>query len=707
MFRLFKVKARQAGRPLAFRAGKRQFASGAVYAKAMERNQALVATYPGIFDNNKFTKEQNALIEASWANNPALVSKWNEKAVDMQERGIRFFYEIGGEKSIEAHPQYQPAPKMPTKPEPLTNPDRDWACMEKRFGAGEELIGKLDWMKEEVQGQIDHSNEDAAVKRKLRLMEASEVMENFEGWLSKLETEADEWKGVAIPCNEAEYGNFIYTWKKECEFVGNPDHGSSKSILINWEKLSAEESKALKAHVQLREETFLKDFIQKRDPSVQADRWFKWRDTLEDLWKPKDMEHYRWCEYSKDLFRAALWQGAERIPVVEKAYGQLFEIIKSHSASEADILRETFQDYPDIKFRAEASQWLQAQDPLCVAKLLNTIRERVEDSTFQRAVRDCAKPYIDNVHAATKWGITKGLDKYEPGEEKRLAAESKMLCGADTSQYWSEAREYRRLMGEFQEEEKEFNKAPITVAEVAEELVGKWCWQLPDDPRAAQIEAFKQKVIAYCEGKNSRKENLQALDAEFWKLMPHNVEKFDDRQGVGPSDHNHIYYFCKLQETTQKNPKYWSLGMLLERDEWELSCDSPFSEEGYRRNSQLVNKILEKYNMDPIIMNLLKVLIQDSAMAELEDIYKDYRECVQKFQGEIHGTVTSAQPLEEAQFTTIMDSLKKSNPGKKFFLSQQVDASLLGGFVVKCGMQTLDFSLVREVDAMKAASKSG
>merc|ERR1719445_2957256 len=105
-------------------------------------------------------------------------------------------------------------------------------------------------------------------------------------------------------------------------------------------------------------------------------------------------------------------------------------------------------------------------------------------------------------------------------------------------------------------------------------------------------------------------------------------------------------------------------------------------------------------------MNLLKVLIQDSAIGELETIYKNFRECVQKYQGEIHGTVTSAQELDEAQFNTIMSALKKDNPGKKFFLSQEVDASLLGGFVVKCGMQTLDFSLVREVDAMKSASKA-
>merc|ERR1712130_544520 len=88
---------------------------------------------------------------------------------------------------------------------------------------------------------------------------------------------------------------------------------------------------------------------------------------------------------------------------------------------------------------------------------------------------------------------------------------------------------------------------------------------------------------------------------------------------------------------------------------------------GMRQNSQLVNKILEKYNMDPIIMNLLKVLIQDSAMSQLEDIYKNFRECVQKFQGEIHGTVTAAQELDETQFNTIMSALQKTTQERSSF----------------------------------------
>jgi len=89
----------------------------------------------------------------------------------------------------------------------------------------------------------------------------------------------------------------------------------------------------------------------------------------------------------------------------------------------------------------------------------------------------------------------------------------------------------------------------------------------------------------------------------------------------------------------------------------------------------------------------------------IPEIAEQFSDLTKKYKGELYGSITSAQELTDAQFKKIMDSLSKSNPGKKFFLNRQVDSSLMAGFVIKVGVQTLNFSLLSEVEDFKKAQK--
>merc|ERR1712060_93910 len=93
-------------------------------------------------------------------------------------------------------------------------------------------------------------------------------------------------------------------------------------------------------------------------------------------------------DYSKDLFRAALWQGKARVASVEKEFDRLMKIIQEHRASEIDVKRCAYEKYPDLKYRPETSQELEARDPLVVAKLLVEMRQRIENDMVEKCVKD-------------------------------------------------------------------------------------------------------------------------------------------------------------------------------------------------------------------------------------------------------------------------------------------------------------------------------
>jgi len=674
------------------KAGRRHFAS--VRDAAVQRNKGLQTNYPGIFNAGNFMKEQQALVESNFKGQKKMIDEWNKKAVDMQDRGIRFFYEIGGAKSVEAHPEFQPPPEVIEKPEPLTTPERDWATLEKRFAAGEKIIASLDWLKSETETvfNVEHGKN---AEKNLKLMEAADTLEGLDTWMLKLETEADEWKGCKLPASEHDYMMWLFEFKKTCERVGNQEWGSSTSHLIKWEKLSPEETKELKAHIAKREEKFFNDVVKKADPSCKLDKWLKYHEAMQELFAPLDQDHYNWHDMAQATFRAAFWQGADRPAKVEKDLGEMVKFIETNRDSEIDLMRVTYETYPDLKFRPEASQRIQARDLQVVPKMLKEIRDKVEGSTFQRSVRDVLKPHQDIIFTAERKGLQRGLEqRKDKGELEHLDA---VLGGHDvTKDLWSEAGVYKKHMNQLDAQEKSFAAEPLTVEQVAADVVPRFCWAVPDDKRKAAIAKFTDQVVQYAK----KGGKMAALDKAYWDLMPHNQgEAFDARTGVGPSDHDHIKYFIKYDEVRETNPQYWGAKSLLESDEWEFTGGSPFGEEGIMRNVQLAQEKLAQF--DPICLNLIKVLLEEGNASEIKQIYQDFCAVGQKFAGEVHGHITGATDMSDKEFNQILAELKKANPTKKFFLEKRTDPSLMAGFIVKAGTQTLDFSLLAEVDDFK------
>jgi F-type H+-transporting ATPase subunit delta len=81
-----------------------------------------------------------------------------------------------------------------------------------------------------------------------------------------------------------------------------------------------------------------------------------------------------------------------------------------------------------------------------------------------------------------------------------------------------------------------------------------------------------------------------------------------------------------------------------------------------------------------------------------------YRAMLARHRGETSATVTAAAKLTEAQITALKQALKAAL-GTDVMLEQRVDASLLGGLVVKVGSRMIDSSLRTRLNSLRVAMK--
>lgn len=117
-----------------------------------------------------------------------------------------------------------------------------------------------------------------------------------------------------------------------------------------------------------------------------------------------------------------------------------------------------------------------------------------------------------------------------------------------------------------------------------------------------------------------------------------------------------------------------------------------------------MNVILTRANAGTVVANFVKVVARNGRLFALPAIIAAYRSLAAKSRGEVVAEVTSAAPLSPAQISSLAETLKASI-GKTVTLREHVDASLIGGLIVKVGSRMIDSSLKTKLTAMKIAMK--
>jgi F-type H+-transporting ATPase subunit delta len=111
-----------------------------------------------------------------------------------------------------------------------------------------------------------------------------------------------------------------------------------------------------------------------------------------------------------------------------------------------------------------------------------------------------------------------------------------------------------------------------------------------------------------------------------------------------------------------------------------------------------------KLGIDGTALNFLKLVAKNRRLFALPEMIKAYATLLAASRGEIAGEVASAQPLTDSQLEDLKAALK-SALGRDVELSTRVDASILGGLIVKVGSRMMDNSLKTKLQNLKIAMK--
>ena len=117
-----------------------------------------------------------------------------------------------------------------------------------------------------------------------------------------------------------------------------------------------------------------------------------------------------------------------------------------------------------------------------------------------------------------------------------------------------------------------------------------------------------------------------------------------------------------------------------------------------------IEAIATKLGISGTTLNFLKLAAKNRRLSALPEMIKAYATLLATSRGEIAGEVTSAQPLADSQLQDLKAALK-SSLGRDVELSTRVDASILGGLIVKVGSRMMDNSLKTKLQNLKIAMK--
>lgn len=114
--------------------------------------------------------------------------------------------------------------------------------------------------------------------------------------------------------------------------------------------------------------------------------------------------------------------------------------------------------------------------------------------------------------------------------------------------------------------------------------------------------------------------------------------------------------------------------------------------------------LAEKATLSPLARNFLGLLAQNRRLFVLPEIIASFLQQLAERRGEVTASVVAAQELSPAQRAAVDEQLRKA-VGRKVAVDLQIDASLLGGLIIKVGSRMVDASLKSKLHRLQLAMK--
>lgn len=121
---------------------------------------------------------------------------------------------------------------------------------------------------------------------------------------------------------------------------------------------------------------------------------------------------------------------------------------------------------------------------------------------------------------------------------------------------------------------------------------------------------------------------------------------------------------------------------------------------------QVLTKVLAKAGADTAVTRFCLLLADKNRLSSLRRIVGIYNALLDAEKGVIRGHLLTAVPLDAKKQGTIKKQLE-GKAGKSINLSFAVDATILGGVVLKVGDRVMDASLRAQLAILRATIKRG
>ncbi|XP_030641851.1 ATP synthase peripheral stalk subunit OSCP, mitochondrial [Chanos chanos] len=110
---------------------------------------------------------------------------------------------------------------------------------------------------------------------------------------------------------------------------------------------------------------------------------------------------------------------------------------------------------------------------------------------------------------------------------------------------------------------------------------------------------------------------------------------------------------------------------------------------------------LTKAKLSPITVNLINVLAENGRLSLTSDVITAYSKMMSAHRGEVTCSVTTAQPLDEANLADLKVALNGFlAKGESIKLETKTDPSILGGMIVSIGDKYVDMSTKSKIQKL-------
>jgi len=120
----------------------------------------------------------------------------------------------------------------------------------------------------------------------------------------------------------------------------------------------------------------------------------------------------------------------------------------------------------------------------------------------------------------------------------------------------------------------------------------------------------------------------------------------------------------------------------------------------------VLTQVANSLKLSPLTVHFLSLLLERDRLIFLPSIAARYRRLLDEKRGQVEARLVAASPLEEDDLRRLGAALGKVS-GKRVALTQQSDASLIGGLVIHLEGKIYDGSVRAQLDTMKRRVERG